>query len=155
MPLEKWSALGTYTTGIAGAGVAPTLKNLASGGQKLGSEIDLTGANDRNIIADFDLQVRFASAPTAGGYVELYAIQDVKGDGSYQDGDDTVVPPLTARIGTFPIRAVSTQQRVALRGVIVPATKWKPLIINSASTAFTNTDNENVLSYRVYTPELV
>jgi hypothetical protein len=47
---------------------------------------------------------------------------------------------------------VSTQQRIALFGVC-PAGKWKPLIQNGAGQAFTNTDNENVLSIRTVDDE--
>jgi len=147
----KWSALGAYTTAIAGAGVAPTLKNLAAAAQKIGNEIDATATRDQ--LAEWDLQVRFASAPAAGAYVALYFIQAVDGT-NYADGDDTVVPPQSAWVGNFPCRAVATQQRVALSGVRLPPTKFKPLAINKGSTAFTNTDNENVLSYRNYDSEL-
>lgn len=146
-----WSALGTYTTAIAGAGVAPTLKNLANGGQKIGNEIDNTSARDQ--YADWDLYCRFASSPSAGGSCDLYFIQAVDGT-NYQDGDDSVAPPVTAYVGSFPVRAVTTQQRVDLRQVMLPATKFKPLLINNSGQAMTNTDNENILSYRPYDDEV-
>ena len=73
----KWSALGTLTTVINGADAAPTLKNLANNGQKLGAEVD--NATDRNMYADFELLCKFQSAPSAGGYVALYLVQAVDG----------------------------------------------------------------------------
>ena len=146
----QWSALGSYTTIIAGADVAPTLKNLASAGKKLGNEIDNTGGN---LYADFDLLCRFAAAASAGGYVALYFIQAVDGT-NYADGGDAVVPPATSMAGMFPVRAVDTAQRVALAHILLPATKFKPLILNSGGQAFTNTSDENVLSYRTYTEEI-
>jgi len=148
----KWSALGTFTTAIAGAGVAPTLKALANAAQKLGAEIDNATAT-RNVLADWVLDVRGASAFTAGTWVELYFVQSVDGT-NYADGDDSVAPAASALVGTFPLRAVSTQQRLALRGIELPPTKFKPLVINRGGQAFTNTDNENVLSYRPYNPEI-
>lgn len=146
-----WSALGTYTTAIAGAGVAPTLKNLASGGQKIGNAIDNATAKDQ--YSDWDLYCRFGSAPSAGGSCDLYFIQAVNGT-NYQDGDDSVAPPVTAYVGSFPVRAVTTQQRVALRGLLLPATLFKPLLINNSGQSMTNTDDENILSYRPYNDEI-
>lgn len=147
----KWSALGTFTTAIAGAGTAPTLKNLANNAQKLGNEIDNTSG--RNIYADLDLFCRFQSAPSAGGTCEVYFIQSVDGT-NYADGDDTVAPPITALVAVIPVRAVTTQQRIAYRQIVLPATKFKPLLINKSGQAMTNTDNENILSYRPYNEEV-
>ena len=147
----KWAPLGTYTTAIAGADVAPTLKNLANDGGKLGSEID--NATTRNMYADLDLLCRFQAAPSAGGYVAVYLIQAVDGT-NYADGADAVVPAATTLVGTFPVRAVTTAQRVALRHVLLPATKFKPLLINKSGQAMTNTDDENVLSYRPYNEQI-
>lgn len=146
----KWSALGTYTTGIAGAAAAPTLKNLANLGQKIGNEIDNSYGVVGYLYADWDLLCRFASSPTAGGYCALYLIPAVDGT-NYTDGDDSVVPPSTLVVCTFPVRAVSTAQRVSARGVLLPPGKFKPLFVNVSGQAMTNTDNENILSYRAYT----
>lgn len=149
--LIKWGALGSFTTIINGEGTAPTLKNLANNGQKIGSEVD--GSTNRDQFADFDLYCRFQVAPSAGGYVALYLIQAIDGS-AYADGDDSVAPPATSFVGNFPVRAVTTQQRVALRGVSLPATKWKPLAINKSGQAMTNTNDENILRYRAYNPEV-
>ena len=149
----KWSGLGTYTTAIAGAAVAPTLKNLANDGGKLGGEID-NATTARDMYADWDLLCRFQAAPSAGGYVALYFVQTVDGT-NYADGADATVPAATALVGTFPVRAVTTAQRVSLRHVLLPATKFKPLVINKSGQAMTNTDDENVLSYRPYNEAIV
>jgi hypothetical protein len=151
MSTITWSTLGTFTTAIAGASTAPTLKNLANNGQKIGSEIDVTGI--RNLYADFELYCRFVTAPTAGGLVSLYFIQALDGT-NYADGDDSVAPPQTAWAGVFPLRAVTTQQRIVLRHVLLPNTKFKPLLINKSGYAMTNTDNENILSIRQYSEEI-
>lgn len=147
----KWSALGTFTTIINGDATAPTLKNLASTSSKLGSEVD--NATSHNRYADFDLYCRFQSSPSANGYCELYLVQAVDST-NYADGSDSVAPAITTLVGTFPVRAVTTQQRVALRHVLLPNTKFKPIIINQSGQAMTNTDNENILSIRTYNEEL-
>lgn len=148
----KWSALGTYTTAIAGGADAPTLKNLANDGQKLGGEID-NATSARDMYADFDLLCKFQSAPSTGGYVALYLIQSVDGT-NYADGTDSVAPPATALVGTFPVRAVTDAQRVALRHVLLPPTKFKPLVVNKSGQAMTDVNDENVLSYRPYNEEI-
>jgi hypothetical protein len=147
MSTQKWSALGTYSTVIAGATTAPTLKNLANNGQKLSNEIDNT--TNRYLYGDFDLLCKFAVAPSAGGCVAMYIIPTVDGT-NYSDGDDSVAPPATMWVGNFPVRAVTSAQRVALRGVLLPPGKFKVLAINKSGQAMTNVDNENILSYRPY-----
>lgn len=147
----KWSTPAALQTPILGAAVAPTLKALASNGQKLGSEVN--GETGKDTLADFHLKVRFAVAPAAGAFVALYIVEAVDGT-TYQDGDDTVAPPVTALVGTFPVRAVTTQQNIALRNILLPPFKWKPLIVNKGGQAFTNTDAENLLTYRAYNQEI-
>jgi hypothetical protein len=147
----KWSALGTQTTVINGADVAPTLKALADNASKLGAEVD--NATDRNMYADFELLCKFGGAPSAGGYVALYLVQAVDGT-NYADGSDSVAPPATTMVGTFPVRAVTDAQRVVVRHVLLPASKFKPLVVNKSGQAMTNVDAENVLTLRAYNEEL-
>jgi hypothetical protein len=154
MSLEKWSALGTFTTAIAGASTAPTLKALANNAGKLGNAIDLTGSSDRQMFAHWDLYVRGAAAFTAGGSADLYLVPAVDGT-NYADGGDSTQPPAACFVGSFDLAAVATQQRRVLLMVPLPHALFKPLLWNSGGQAFTNTDNENVLSYRTFTPESV
>jgi hypothetical protein len=151
MATRKLSAYGTFTAVILGADVAPTLKNLASDGMKLGEEVD--NSTNRNLYADFVLLTKFQDVPVAGGHVALYLIPAVDGT-NYADGSDSVAPPASAWVGNFPVRAVDTAQRVALRGVLLPPGKFKPLAINKSGQAMTNTDAENTLSIRTYSEEV-
>jgi hypothetical protein len=148
MATVTWTAYANIATSINGDATAPTAKALANAAQKCGNEIDNTSA--LALYADFDLYWRGASAPAAGAYVALYLVPAVDGT-NYADGaDDTVTPPDTAWVGSFPLRAVTTQQRVALRGVLLSPGKQKVVIINKSGQAATNTDNENILKYRTY-----
>jgi len=147
----KWSAQGTFTTIINGDASAPTLKNLSNNSNKLGSEVD--NATSHNRYADFDLSCRFQSAPVANGYCELYLVQAVDGT-NYADGSDSVSPAINTLVGVFPVRAVATQQKVALRHILLPNSKFKPLLVNLSGFGMTNTDNENVLSIRTYNEEV-
>jgi hypothetical protein len=142
-----WTSPSASVTVINGDATTPTLKNLSSGSTKLGDEVD--GATDLVVFADFELQVRFASSPTAGRPVELYIVEAFDGT-NYADGSDSVLPAGTSLAGAFLVRAVSTQQRIAISGVRLPPFKWKPLIRNNGGQNFTNTDDENVLRMRTY-----
>jgi hypothetical protein len=151
----RWSALGSYTTAISGTSLTPTLKNLSAAARVLGNEIDNTQAppTARNTLSEWDLLVRFASAPATGAYLSLYFMQAVDGT-NYQDGDASTAPPQSAWVGNFLARAVATSQRIALSGVRLPPTKFKPLIVNNGSTGLTNTDGDNILSFVTYNPEV-
>src|SRR5690606_17933112 len=112
---------------INGDASTPTLKNLANNAQKLGNEINNASALGQYGL--FELMVRGASSFTAGGYVELYLIPSADGT-NYTDGDDSVAPPGHALAGIFQVRAVSTQQRLALWGIVLPPVKFMPLLVN-------------------------
>ena len=149
----KWSALGTFTTAIPGDAAAPTLKGLANGARVLGDEIDNTGG--RHTFSDWDLKLggHGASIWAVGGYLELHFVPAV--DGSvYADGDASVEALQNTLVGTFAIRNVSTAQRLVVRRVLLPATKFKPLILNRVDLAgvdgLTANNGDNVLSYRTY-----
>jgi hypothetical protein len=145
----KWGALDSYTTVLSSA----NLKNLLTLDAVTGSEIDNT-ANYQ--YADFDLYIRFASAPAAGIYVSVWLLQAVDGT-NYEDGSGTTTPVLPTRPADlqFPVAAVSTQQRIALRMRTLPNGKFKPYFYNNTTVGLTNTDNENILSYRRYNDNLV
>jgi hypothetical protein len=149
----KWSALGTFTTAIAGATTAPTLKNLASAGRKIGNSIDNSAPGVRNILSDWELKVTFAVAPAANAPVELYLIKAPDG-ANFEYGSDSIDPPPSALVGVFPCRAVSTVQRITLRGIVLPATVFQPFIYNKGGQAFTNVDNDSILSFIVYNEEI-
>jgi len=151
----KWSALGSYTTAISGTTLAPTLKNLGAAARVLGNEIDNTLAppSGRFTLSEWDLLVKFITAPAAGAYLSLYFMQAVDGT-DYQDGDASVVPPQSAWVGNFLARAVATSQRIALSGVRLPPTKFKPLVTNNGSTGLSNTDGDSILSFVTYDPEV-
>lgn len=149
-----YDASPSLTTVIRGDDTGPTLKNLANNAQKIGSEIDnAASSGGLNQYGLFELQCRGTSAFTAGGYIELYLIPAADGT-NYSDGDDSIAPPSSCLAGVFPVRAVSTQQRLTLWGVILPPLKFKPLLVNRTGQALTNTDDENLLRFGAYNDEV-
>jgi hypothetical protein len=146
----KWSALGTYTTLIAGASSAPTLKNIATGTQVLGNTV--TNATDRNQYCDLVLQFQSGVAPSTSGIVEVYFIPSLDGT-NYSDGDATIAPPYHLLVAAIPLRAVTTAQRIHYGSVRLPPCDFKPLVINKSGQTTANTDNVTLLSFRTYNDE--
>jgi hypothetical protein len=149
--LVKWGTPSTVSTLINGDATTPTLKALANNGQKLGIEYD--NETNKHQFASLELYWRAAATPATGATVELYLIPAFDAT-NYADGDDSVAPPYTALIGIYPIRLVTTQQRIVIRDVPLSPIKFKALAINKTGQAATSTDNENVLRMRLYNPEV-
>src|SRR5438067_1989016 len=107
--------LWIVNTAYSGANaVAGTLLNaLTNNSQAIGGAVSNQTNKDR--FANFRLNIKFQSNPSAGGYVALYIVYAVDGT-NYGDGDASVAPPATAFVGNFPVRAVTTAQIVDLVG---------------------------------------
>lgn len=90
----------------------------------------------------FELNVTFAVAPTANSLVELYLIPAPDGT-NYDDGSATgPITPVTTFVGGFPLRAVTTAQKVPL-GVSgapflipLPPVPFKAMLYNKSGQAF-------------------
>lgn len=135
----NWTAYGDFSQIITN--VEP-----ANDGLEVSSEVD--NSTDKDLYADFELQAQFGVAPSAGGYVGAYLVQALNG-ADYADGaDGAVVPPSTAWIGSFPVRAVVTAQKVTLRGIVIPPGKFKVVIQNKSGQAVSA--NTGQLYYRKY-----
>lgn len=155
MAVNKYTALNTFTTAIAGASSSPTLKNLSDASRKLGNEIDnTTSSANRDTLSNWELKCKFGSSPTANKPVELYFIKCPDGT-NYEYGDDSNDPPPTALAGVFPVQATTNAQRICLENISLPSCKFKPFIYNRSGQAFTNVDNDNILSYVTYNIESV
>ena len=145
----KWSALNSAAVLLNSDGTAPTLKALAADALILGAEYD--NAANKEQLAEFELLVRCAVAPTGAPYLEVFLVESVDGT-NFEDGDASTRP---ARPASFvvPVRTVATQQRIAASGVPIPPAKFKVLVVNKTGQALTNTNSENGLSMRTYSPE--
>lgn len=144
----RWeTSLGSATTLINGADVAPTLKNLANAAMKLSAEYD--NATNLHRFMTLELKVRLASA--AAGPVDIYLVPCMDGT-NYTDGGDSVAAGSNLYLGSFQTLSVNTQQRLAFvaysTGTVfipIPPCKFKILLKNSTGQNFTNTDAENLL----------
>ena len=143
-----YAAQGTFTTAIAGASSTPTLKNLSSAGRKIGNALDFTSSG-KYMISNWELKCKFQSSPRSLATVELYFVKSIDGT-NYETGDDSTDPTWVSFIGTFIVQANTSAQRIALKNITLPDCVFKPMIVNTAGQAFTNVDNDNILSYRTY-----
>ena len=81
---------------------------------------------------DFELAVTFGSNPTAASTIDLYLIASVDGT-NYAD---SAVLPVTALVGSFVLRAVTTAQLVhVLRVPLLPG-KFKMAVLNNSGQSF-------------------
>lgn len=114
------------------------LNSLANAAAALGTEYD--NSSNLYLWAMFELNVQFGSSPTAGNTVDLYIIPAP--DGTNYDDNTTGASgaaPSTSYVGGFPLRAVTSAQKVPLgvaRRIDLPPTKFKVFVVNGSGQAF-------------------
>jgi hypothetical protein len=129
MATEKWAA---YTS--RGNVLSTELNALTNAGRSAaGVEID-NGAN-LDVYGVLELQVTFGTAPSAGGYVEIYMVTAPDGT-NYEDGSNSVDPGAHKLIDRIPVRAVTTAQRLTGRMIPLLPEKTKFLLYNGSGQAF-------------------
>lgn len=148
----KYGALGSSTDYLLGAGVAPTLKNLANNGRKIGTTaINNTGSGNRQQRIQLGLKCRAATTPSSTSpLVEVYWVPTYDGS-NFQTGDDSTDPLAQSLLYVFRLAVVTTQQYL-WADVPAPHCQGKILLYNKCGAAFTNADAENILSYLFYDP---
>ena len=115
------------------------LNSLANAALALGAEYD--NSSGLYLYGLFELNVTFGSNPTAGNTVDLYLIPAPDGT-NYDDAvtGASGTAPITTYVGGFPLRAVTTAQKVplglGLTLVNLPPTKFKAFIVNKSGVAF-------------------
>lgn len=116
------------------------LNSLANNAGALGAEYD--NATNLYLFGLFELNVTFGSNPTAGNTVDLYIIPAPDGT-NYDDATTGAsgAAPVTSYAGGFPLRAVTTAQKVplglgAMGYVQLPPTKFKVFALNKSGVAF-------------------
>jgi len=134
MATIKWEAAAIQTL------LSTELNSLANSAAALGTAYD-NGAN-LYVYATFELNVTFGSNPTANSTIDLYIIAAADGT-NYSDAitGASGTAPITSFVGGFPLRAVTTAQRVplgvGLRGpVFLPPVPIKLFVINRSGVAF-------------------
>lgn len=129
MATEKWAA---YTS--RGNVLSTELNALANAGRSsAGTEID--NATNLDMWGKFELNVTFATAPVAGGYVEIYAVTAPDGT-NYEDGSNSVDPGPGKLIDRISLRESTTAQRRTGRMFPLEPSKTKFILLNGSGQAF-------------------
>jgi hypothetical protein len=118
--------------------VALTAMNaLADGSSATGLAID--NSSLLNQFADLLLDIKFGTNPSAGGYVALYIVPAIDNT-NYADFSATT----SVKVGTFPVQASTSAQKVALMRVPIPPCAFKFIVLNKAgqTTSANNTDSQ-------------
>jgi hypothetical protein len=111
------------------------LNALASGtGKAISAAVDNSANLD--LFDDLQLSVTFAVAPTVGSVVEVYVLPSIDGGTDYADGSTSILPQSGLYVGGFAVRAVTTAQKMVLRGVALPPGQFKYFVQNTTNQAF-------------------
>ena len=106
-----------------------------------------------DLLGDFELVVTYGANPTAESTIDLYLVRSADGT-NYEDGDGSIRPAPDAFVGSFPVRAVTTAQRIVLRDRPLPPGLWKALLHNNA-TGQTFASSGNTLKLRPHNRQVV
>jgi hypothetical protein len=141
VPDTKFTNYGTLDT-ILDTG----LNSLASGSAALTAAIDNSSAGGntpQSLWDELELVVTYGSAPAAGKYVDIYRIQALDSTPNYADGSSGASPVVNPAhyVGSFPLRAVTTAQRITITVPLRPSATFKYQLVNSAGQAMAASGN--------------
>lgn len=119
-------------TGVIGGGSLTTLASTSG----IITPLAYDNTAGSGLWGDLELFATFQTAPGAGGTVDAYLLESLDGV-NFADGGSGANPVTNQShyIGSFPLRAVTTAQRVNLRGVPLPPTKFNLQLVNSSGGA--------------------
>lgn len=121
-------------TAVAGNG---SLTTLAAGSAAItGTAIDNTPATRGDLWMDVEFTLFYGTNPVAGETVSLYLLPSYDGT-NFEDGTAGATPVTVGShfVGSVPLRAVTTVQRLALRGIPIPPTKFNLQFVNNSAAA--------------------
>lgn len=128
-PFSTWAADQTWHQGTVQTWVTNST-DVTNNSLILGSSVTISNAG--YMLADCEIFVNsFSGAVTAGTAITVWLLR-IADSTNYEDGGSAVTPARLPDI-TFPLRAVSTAQRVIRSDVRVPAGLFKPLIRNDGT----------------------
>jgi hypothetical protein len=121
-----------YLLGSLASLITTGLNSLANNSLVAGAAFDNTAgaAGDGYLLCDLELVVTYGVAPAANTGCSVWFLGSADGT-NYEDGDASTTP---ARLpdAVFPLRAVTTAQRINRR-VLLPAGKLTPLLKNDGT----------------------
>lgn len=126
----KWEAAWTQR-----ANLLTTQLNALAANSRSAAGAELANETNLDQYGKLELTVDFVSAPSAGGYVNVYMITAPDGT-NYEDGSDSVDPGLHTLVATLPIKATTSAQRVLSSVFALQPAKTKFLLENKTDQPF-------------------
>jgi hypothetical protein len=121
------------TRGSSGlVSLATTALNALAAGAVV--EIDVVNTTEDDMLVDLELAVTFGTAPTADQTIDFYFRRSL--DGTNFEDSSASRPPANGGVGSMPVAAVTSAQRLILPGVTLPPLTSKLVLKNSTSQAF-------------------
>lgn len=137
MAITRWSAIETVETILS-----TELNGLTNGSRKLSSAIENdTASTERWLYGDFELDLDTQTARTGSPAVQMYILPTVDGGTTYPTGSDSITPSSELLAGVFTFPADATAHISVLRGVLLPPSDFKVLLVNNTSQTFNATGN--------------
>lgn len=117
------------------------LNSLADGGNKLSAALSNDAAGELYLYADFELYLSTqGSARASDARVDIYILIETDGS-NYTYGGDSQDPPENSWVGSMLFDATTTARYNHLRGIQLPPTDFKVLLINETGQALASTGN--------------
>ena len=136
MGTTKWEAPASISTIFT-----TELNSLGDGGNQISSALSNDAAGELYLYADFELYINTTSARGSDARVELYILIELDGS-NYSYGGTALDPAPSMYVGSFQFDASGTAARYAhLRGVLLPPTDFKVLVINELGVAMASSSN--------------
>lgn len=128
MAVEKYK-LGSVAT-LMSTELNSLATNTAAVASSAFNNVQGGGGGDGYTLCDLELVVTFGTNPAASTGISVWFLGQPDGT-NYEDGSSSVTP---ARLpdAVFPVRAVTTAQRIVRRIAIPPGT-WKALALNDGT----------------------
>jgi len=122
------------------------LNSLTTTGSALSSALDNDA--DLDVLARAQLDITYASAPTAGTVIDLYVVTQI--GGTYEDASTTgPIIPKNGWVASFELRAVTGQQLIASTPFLVPLGDHKYLAV-ARTTGQTAASSGNTIKLMLY-----
>lgn len=135
-----------YTRGTADTVLSTELNSLANNAL-VAHATSVTVTSAGFMACQVELYVTYGTAPTVGTAVLVWFLREVDGT-NFEDGSASITP-LRAPDVYFPLRDVTTAQRIIM-DIVLPPGNFKPLVKNNG-TGQSMAASGNTLKIRPYT----
>ncbi len=130
MSTVKWAAGWTSRSTV----LTTELNALANGSRTaVGTEIN--NATNLDQYGKLELAVDFVSAPSAGAYVNVYALTAADGT-NYEDGSSSLAPGSQCLVARIEVQAVTPAQRLTSQRFALDPAKTKFILENQTGQPF-------------------